>query len=82
MNGRGNDGTIFVSSGGQYTKDAVEPPASIVLSSDDYLRLQRLVNAGINVEIETDVKTRFFTDDLKGYNVIAEIPGGDPKLKR
>jgi hypothetical protein len=81
MNGRGNDGTIFVSSGGQYAKDAVEPSASLMLSSDDYLRLQRLVNAGINVEIETDVKTRFFTDDLKGYNVIAEIPGTDPKLK-
>ncbi len=81
MNGRGNDGTIFVSGGGQYTKDAVEPPASLMLSSDDYLRLQRLVNAGIKVEIETDVKTRFFTDDLKGYNVIAEISGTDPKLK-
>ena len=81
MNGRGNDGTIFVSGGGQYTKDAVEGPASLMLSSDDYLRLQRLVAAGIKVELEADVKTKFFTNDLKGYNVIAEIPGTDPKLK-
>ena len=80
-NSRGSDGTIFVQGGGQYTKDAPLPPASVVLSSDDYLRLQRLVMAGIPVEVEAEVKTRFFDKDLNGYNVIAEIPGTDPKLK-
>ena len=79
--GRGSDGTIFVSGGGQYAKDAPETPAAVALSADDYLRLQRLVNAGIPVEIEADIKTKFFTNDLKGYNVVAEIPGTDPKLK-
>jgi hypothetical protein len=78
---RGTEGTIFVQGGGQYTKDAPEPPANVVLSSDDYLRVQRLVAAGIPVQLETDIKTKFFTNDLKGYNVIAEIPGTDPKLK-
>lgn len=81
MNASGNDGTIFVSSGGSYTKDAAEAPAGVMLSSDDYLRLQRLVEAGVKVELEADVKTKFFTSDLKGYNVIAEIQGTDPKLK-
>jgi hypothetical protein len=81
MNASGNDGTLLVSSGGGYAKDAPEAPASVVLSSDDYLRLQRLIEKGINVEIEADVKTKFFNNDLKGYNVIAEIPGTDPKLK-
>ncbi|HEX8315791.1 MAG TPA: M20/M25/M40 family metallo-hydrolase [Flavisolibacter sp.] len=78
---RGNEGTIFVQGGGQYTKDAPELPANVVLSSDDYLRVQRLANAGIPVQLEADVKTKYFTNDLKGYNVIAEIPGTDPKLK-
>jgi hypothetical protein len=78
---RGNEGTIFVQGGGQFTKDAPEAPANVVLSSDDYLRIQRLVAAGIPVELETEVKTKFFDKDLKGYNVIAEIPGTDPKLK-
>ncbi|RYF85194.1 MAG: M20/M25/M40 family metallo-hydrolase [Chitinophagaceae bacterium] len=78
---RGNEGTIFVQGGGQYTKDAPEAPANVVLSSDDYLRVQRLVNAGIPVQLEADVKTKFFDKDPKGYNVIAEIPGTDPKLK-
>jgi Zn-dependent M28 family amino/carboxypeptidase len=81
MNASGNDGTLFVSSGGSYTKDAAEAPASVTLSSDDYLRLQRLIEGGVKVEIEANVKTRFYDDDLKGYNVIAEIPGTDPALK-
>jgi hypothetical protein len=78
---RGAEGTIFVSGGGQYTKDAPVGPANVVLSSDDYLRLQRLVTAGVPVEMEADVKTKFFDNDLNGYNVIAEFPGTDPKLK-
>jgi carboxypeptidase Q len=81
MNATGSDGTVFVSSGGSYAKDAAEAPASVVLSSDDYLRLQRLISAGIKVEIEADVKTKFYSEDLKGYNVVAEIPGTDPALK-
>lgn len=81
MNERGTDGTIFVSSGGSYAADAPESPASVMLSSDDYLRLQRLINAGIKVTLEADVKTRFSKDVVKGYNVIAEIPGSDPTLK-
>ncbi len=81
MNASGNDGTVFVSGGGSYSKDAEEGPAMVMLSSDDYLRLQRLAEAGIKVELEADVKTQFFTSDLKGYNVVAEIPGTDPSLK-
>jgi Zn-dependent M28 family amino/carboxypeptidase len=81
MTARGNDGTIFVSSGGQYSKDAEPAPASVVLSSDDYLRIQRLIESGVPVTLEAEVKTKFYNDDLKGYNVIAEIPGTDPALK-
>ena len=81
MNPRGNDGTLFVSSGGAYQKNSEIAPASVVLSSDDYLRIQRLIEAGVPVTLEVEVKTKFFTDDLKGYNVIAEIPGTDPTLK-
>lgn len=81
MNSNGTDGTIFVSGGGSYAKNSQEGPAMVMLSSDDYLRLQRLLDAGVSVKLEADVKTKFFTDDLQGYNVIAEIPGTDPTLK-
>jgi carboxypeptidase Q len=81
MTARGNDGTIFVSSGGSYNKTAEMAPASVVLSSDDYLRIQRIIESGTPVTLETEVKTKFYEDDLKGYNVVAEIPGTDPALK-
>ena len=81
MTANGSDGTIFVSSGGQYAKTAETAPASVVLSSDDYLRIQRLVESGVPVTLDVEVKTKFYTDDFKGYNVLAEIPGTDPTLK-
>lgn len=81
MSANGNDGTIFVSSGGSYNKEAAAAPASVVLSSDDYLRIQRLIENNIPVTLEAEIKTKFFTGDMKGYNVIAEIPGTDPALK-
>ncbi len=81
MSGRGNDGTLFVSGGGSSEKGAENSYAYVMLSSDDYLRVQRLVEAGEKVMMETEVKTKFYDKDIKGYNVIAEIPGTDPILK-
>jgi len=83
MSGRGNDGTLFVQNGGSVDKDktADNNYAWIMLSSDDYLRVQRLVDAGEKVQMEADVKTKFYDKDIRGYNVVAEIPGTDPVLK-
>ena len=81
MSRAGNEGTLFVQNGGSYAKDAVNNYAWLMLSSDDYLRIQRLVSAGANVQMEADIKTTFYNDDLKGYNVVGEIPGTDPILK-
>ena len=81
MSRSGNDGTLFVQNGGSYAPDAENNYAWVMLSSDDYLRLQRLVTSGQKVELEADVKTRFYKDDIKGYNVVAEITGTDPVLK-
>jgi len=81
MSRAGNDGTLFVQNGGSYAKDAENNYAWVMLSSDDFLRIQRLVDAGEKVELEADVKTKFYPSDIKGYNVVAEIPGTDPVLK-
>lgn len=80
---RGTDGTIFVqgAAGRAYEKGSKPLPANVVISSDEYLRIQRLVKAGIPVQMEAKVITNTYTDDTKGYNVIAEIPGTDPALK-
>jgi hypothetical protein len=81
MSNRGKDGTLFVSGGGSYKASDPENLLDIMIAAEDYLSLCRLAKAGIQIKMEIDVKTKFFTSDLQGYNVLAEIPGTDPKLK-
>lgn len=81
MSRAGNNGTLFVQNGGSYAKDAENNYAWVMLSSDDYLRIQRIASSGQAVEMEADVKTRFYKNDFQGYNVVGEIPGTDPVLK-
>jgi carboxypeptidase Q len=79
--GRGAHGTFFTSNGASYAEDAKPVAPELEMSSEDFLRLLRLVKAGVKVEMEADIKTKFITDDTQGYNVVAEIPGTDKKLK-
>ncbi|MBS1663322.1 MAG: M20/M25/M40 family metallo-hydrolase [Bacteroidetes bacterium] len=78
---RGHDGTIFVQGGGSYQPTAPGNFLDVVLSLEDYMTIVRLLKAGMPVSIDADIKTKFYTDDTKGYNVIAEIKGTDKKLK-
>lgn len=75
-------GTFNVTSGGgsQYKVGAKEPVPEIVLPLEDGGRMARLIQAGEKVEMELELKNKF-TDNQKINNVIAEIPGTDPKLK-
>jgi carboxypeptidase Q len=75
------DGTIFTSNGASYRDTAHVVCPQLETSVEDYQRVLRLVKAGVPVTMEADIKTEFFDKDLQGYNVIAEIPGTDPKLK-
>lgn len=78
---RGHDGTIFVQGGGPYQLTSPANFPDIVLALEDYMTIVRLLKAGIPVTLNAEVQTKFFTDDIKGYNVIAEIKGTDKKLK-
>ena len=78
---RGRDGTLFVSGGGSYAVNAPENLLDIMLAYEDYMTIYRLAKNNIPVKLEVDVKTKFHTTDSKGYNVVAEFPGTDPKLK-
>jgi carboxypeptidase Q len=78
---RGHDGTLFVQGGGTYKTDAPANFLDIVITLEDYTSIVRLLKAGTPVTLDADVQTKFFTDDTKGYNVIAEIKGTDKKLK-
>ncbi|RZK55756.1 MAG: M20/M25/M40 family metallo-hydrolase, partial [Pedobacter sp.] len=78
---RGSHGTFFTSNGASYKLDAPAVSPELEVSSEDYLHILRLLRGGEKVELEAEVKTSFYDKDPKGYNVIAEIPGTDPKLK-
>jgi hypothetical protein len=77
----GKDGTVFVSSGGSRTKGAVMPLPTVVVALEHYNRIARILQKDIPVAMEVEVQARFTEDDQPGYNVIAEIPGVDKKLK-
>jgi carboxypeptidase Q len=78
---RGKDGTVFVQSGGSQTKGAWTPVPSIVVSVEQYNRIVRILQKDIPVAMEIEIQANFTEDDMHGYNVVAEIPGTDKKLK-
>jgi carboxypeptidase Q len=78
---RNHDGTIFAQGGGTYKGKDVANFLDMAMSVEDYNTILRLAKSGTIVNTELDVKTKFHTKDLQGYNVIAEIKGTDPLLK-
>ncbi len=78
---RNHDGTLFVQGGGAYAANSPENFLDMVVEVEDYNSIYRLVKHNIPVKLDIDVKTSFSTKDTKGYNVVAEIKGTDPKLK-
>lgn len=72
---RGEHGTMFVL--GRDNGDAAMP--SVILSSEHYNMIVRMLELGVKVKLRVNVQTKFHTDDKNGYNVIAELPGTDLK---
>ena len=54
---------------------------TIDMTHEHYARMVRLIDRGIDVSLELDVKNRLIDDYQEGVNVIAELPGADKKLK-
>lgn len=75
------DGTVFVDGGEGYMKGFKASLPQMKISREDYLKLSRLISDHEKVELEMNLQTTFYDKDLTGYNVVAEIPGTDPKLK-
>ncbi|MDH4045125.1 MAG: M20/M25/M40 family metallo-hydrolase [Gemmatimonadota bacterium] len=54
-----------------------EPLPELVVSQEQYAQLYRNVERGVPVQIELNVTNKFFSDDLKAYNTLADLPGTD-----
>jgi len=72
-------GIVRVSGGGSRQKDEDPGVVALVLGAEHYNRLARLLDHGLPVELELDVKARFHDEDVNAYNTVAEIPGTDKK---
>lgn len=72
---------IPMSNGVQYKAGNAEPIAEINLPTEDHGRMARLISKGIPVEMEINIKNSFHPEDTLINNIIAEIPGTNPKLK-
>lgn len=79
--GRGLHGTVFVQSGGSYKKNSEIPLPSVVVSVEQYNRMVRILQKNVPVTLEIEVQANFVDADSLGYNIVAEIPGADKKLK-
>jgi hypothetical protein len=74
---RGLHGTLFVQ-----TRDAgANAVPTVVVAAEHYNNVIRLLENHVPVTLRVNIRSRYLTSDTSGYNVIAEIPGTDPRLK-
>ena len=72
------DGTVGVTGNRATPTDAVP---TVVVAGEQYNVIARLAAQGRPVSLRVELRTRYFEEDRNSYNVIAEIPGQDPKLR-
>lgn len=77
---RGDYGVVMLGSGGSYDPEEERAMPQVVVSTEQFNRLARLIEKDVAVELRVDVRTTFHAEDLVGTNVIAELPGSDPAI--
>lgn len=73
------DAKLVTGEGYLFTRDETPALPGVELAAEDYRRLARLAKAGDAPTLEIDSVVHFDDSDAKAYNIIAEIPGSDPK---
>jgi carboxypeptidase Q len=53
----------------------------LVMAAEQFNRIERLLDKGTEIELEVNVEAAFQEDTPNVNNVVAEIPGADPRLK-
>jgi hypothetical protein len=62
-----------------WAKDLTGVVPQAVVAVEHYNRLIRMLERGAKPELEVNINTRFYDQDLMSHNVVAEIPGTDLK---
>jgi hypothetical protein len=77
--GRGDSGSVLVGSGGSRNPKDPPVPVQLVVASEHYNRVVRMLEKKVPVRLEINVQNRFHDADPTMFNVVAEIPGGDKR---
>ena len=72
---------LQLGSGGSRKKGDPQAVTQLVASAAQWSRVARLLDRKLEVEVELDVRATFYEEDTNGYNILAEIPGGDRKSR-
>lgn len=73
------DGKLVHGSGYLFERGGTASLPAVEIAAEDYRRLARLAKAGAAPTLEIDSQVRFDDSDPQAYDVIADIPGSDPK---
>ncbi len=72
-------GIVRVGAGGSREPGESTGVTALVMASEHYNWLLRMLEDGEEVEIEVEVSAQFHDEDLMSYNTLAEIPGTDKR---
>jgi hypothetical protein len=75
--GNSHGGNVFVSGSGSRAADAARAIPQVSLTPEHYGRIYRILQKGIPVRMDLDVKNTFYTQELNSFNILADIPGTD-----
>lgn len=79
---RVDGGTVFVGSGGSRDPNAPPVPPQVTLAVEHYNRMVRILQKGVPVKVELDIRVKFHDESTpQAFNIVGEIPGTDPALK-
>ncbi len=73
------DGKLLHGEGYLFGRGETPQVPGVELAAEDYRRLARLAKSGTAPTIEVLSDVRYDDTDVNAYNIIAEIPGTDPK---
>ena len=75
---KGDGGTVFPPRMGDRDPDHPLPPPAIAITPEQYNRIYRLVEKGLEPKVEVEVRTTLHKDTLDSVNVIGELAGQGP----
>ncbi|MDE0878695.1 MAG: M20/M25/M40 family metallo-hydrolase [Sphingomonas bacterium] len=73
------DGKLVSGEGYLFGTDETASLPAVQIAQEDYLRLARLAKSGTAPTLEITSDVSFDDSDPQAYNIIAEIPGTDPR---